>query len=198
MRALASYLAGILTLIMLLAAGGAWSVAPEPRLVSVDIAETAGVASRFAPTVVAESPQVDPRPLPPGCRPPLRGATCSSVVAAGGLDVPVTYDDLVPDPITSLEDLRPLVSTFFQPRHVDLALRVIRCESRGNPTAKNPTSSASGLFQHLGSLWVGRAAKAGWEGADVFDPVANVAVAAWLVYEGGGWSHWYPSQACWG
>ena len=198
MRALASYLAGILTLLMLLAAGGAWRVAPEPRLVEVDITDASDVVSRFAPPLVQTEAEADPRPLPPGCRPPRRGASCATVAIAGGLDLPVTYDDLVPDPITRLDDLRPLVAAFFEPRHVDLALRVIRCESRGNPTAKNPTSSASGLFQHLGSLWDGRAAKAGWEGADVFDPVANVAVAAWLVYEGGGWSHWYPSRACWG
>ncbi len=197
MRALASYLAGILTLLMLLAAGGAWQAAPEPRMVAVDLASPS-VASRFAPEVVPAVTVPEPRPLPPGCRPPLDGAECASLAIAGGLDLPVTYADLIPDPITSLEDLRPLVAAFFEPRHVNLALRVIRCESRGNPTAKNPTSSASGLFQHLGSLWDGRAAKAGWEGADVFDPVANVAVAAWLVYEGGGWSHWYPSRACWG
>ena len=32
----------------------------------------------------------------------------------------------------------------------------------------------------------------------ITDPDANIAVAAWLVYEGGGWRHWSPSAHCWG
>lgn len=33
--------------------------------------------------------------------------------------------------------------------------RVLACESGGNPTAENPTSSASGLWQILDSTWAG-------------------------------------------
>jgi hypothetical protein len=117
-------------------------------------------------------------------------------VVAGGLDVPVDAYDLIPVRVGSVSDWRPLVEQFFEPHHVAKALRVIRCESGGDPLAKNPTSSASGLFQHLGSMWRSRSAAAGWAGADVFDPVANVAVAAWLVYDHGGWSHWHPSSGC--
>ena len=69
-------------------------------------------------------------------------------------------------------------------------MRVIACESGGNPNAKNSGSSASGLFQHLAAkYWVSRSASAGWAGASVFDPEANVAVAAWL-QRTGGWGHW--------
>jgi hypothetical protein len=96
-----------------------------------------------------------------------------------------------------VEDWRPLVAVYFAPGDVDQALRIIQCESQGKPTAKNPNSSASGLFQHLASAWAERSAKAGWAGADIFDPTANIAVAAWLVYEGGGWSHWNASRWCW-
>ncbi len=93
-----------------------------------------------------------------------------------------TYSDAV-------EQWRPLVETFFMPEDVPWAMRVLNCESTGDPNAKNPRSSASGLFQHLARLWPQRAADAGWAGADVFDPVANVAVAAWLFYTDGP-GHW--------
>lgn len=198
MRAVASYLAGLLTLVMLLAAGGAWTASSEPQLVSVTLDGRAAVERFPLQFPIAATTTTTIPELPPGCVPPLRGATCAPLVVAGGLDLPFDHHDLIPAVIDSIEDWRPLVSAFFQPRHVDRALRVIRCESRGNPTAKNPRSSASGLFQHLGSLWAERSAEAGWSGTDVFDPVANVAVAAWLVYEGGGWSHWNPSRGCWG
>ncbi len=104
---------------------------------------------------------------------------------------------LVPTYPSNPEDWRPLVEQFFSPEHTDRAVRVLACESGGNPLAKNPGSSASGLFQHLGSLWDDRAVAAGQPGADIWDPVANTQIAAWLVYEGGGWSHWNPSAHCW-
>jgi soluble lytic murein transglycosylase-like protein len=98
----------------------------------------------------------------------------------------------------NVEIWRPLVEVHFAPSDVERALRVIGCESSGDPNAKNPRSSASGLFQHLGRFWPERSTKAGLTGADIFDPSSNIAVAAWLVYEGGGWSHWNPSGHCWG
>ncbi len=89
-----------------------------------------------------------------------------------------------------VERWRPLVSSYFAPDDIAWAMRVMNCESRGDPLARNPRSSASGLFQHLLRYWAERAAKAGWAGSSVFDPTANVAVAAWLFYDGGGPSHW--------
>ncbi len=90
-----------------------------------------------------------------------------------------------------------LVEAFFAPTEVEQALWVIHCESNGNPNAVNPYSSASGLFQHLPRFWQDRSVAAGFAGADIFDPTANVGVAAWLVYQGGGWQHWNPSAYCW-
>jgi hypothetical protein len=90
---------------------------------------------------------------------------------------------------SAVERWRPAVATYFPTEQVDWALRIIECESHGDPNAKNPRSTASGLFQHLASLWEERAAAAGWPGADVFDPYANIAVAAWL-FETGGPGHW--------
>lgn len=127
------------------------------------------------------------------CRPPRHDAVC-----VDGFDIDEQIAAVLRSQPNSPEGWRPIVELYFQPRHVSRALRVMRCESGGDPWAKNPTSTASGLFQHLGSLWPPRAERAGWENADVFDPHANIAVAAWLVYEGGGWGHWNPSRHCWG
>ncbi len=96
---------------------------------------------------------------------------------------PVTYD-------AGVEQWRTLVASYFRPGDVDRALRIMRCESGGNPNAKSPISSASGLMQHLGKYWSSRSSSAGWAGASIFDPTANVAVAAWLRDQPGGWGHW--------
>jgi len=69
-------------------------------------------------------------------------------------------------------------------------VRVMMCESGGNPTARNPSSSASGLFQQLARYWPGRAATYGMTGRSVFDPWANAVVSAGMVRDTGGWSHW--------
>ena len=75
---------------------------------------------------------------------------------------------------------------------VDRFLRIMECESGGDPLAKNPTSSASGLMQHLTRYWDERAAAAGMPDGDVFDGRTNIYVSAWLALAapGGGWQHW--------
>ena len=75
---------------------------------------------------------------------------------------------------------------------VDRFLRIMQCESGGDPLAKNPNSSASGLMQHLTRFWQERAEFAGVPGADVFDGNSNIWVSAWLALAapGGGWQHW--------
>ncbi len=99
-----------------------------------------------------------------------------------------------PKPFTSgVEQWRSLVATYFRPGDVDRALRIMACESGGNPNAKSPISSASGLMQHLGKYWATRSAAAGFAGVSIFDPTANVATAAWLRDQPGGWLHW---RAC--
>jgi hypothetical protein len=79
-----------------------------------------------------------------------------------------------------IEQWRSLVAQFFPSARVNEALAIIRCESNGDPDAYNPYSGASGLFQFLPSTWATTAPKAGYGGASVFDPEANVASAAWL------------------
>jgi hypothetical protein len=92
-----------------------------------------------------------------------------------------------------VEQWRSLVSAYFPADQVDRALCLVWYESRGDPDAYNPTSGASGLFQHLPRYWADRSTRAGWTGASIFDPEANVAVAAWL-WSTGGWQHWSPYQ----
>ncbi|MGH8926932.1 MAG: transglycosylase SLT domain-containing protein, partial [Acidimicrobiia bacterium] len=95
-----------------------------------------------------------------------------------------------------VEEWRSLVSAYFAPEHVELALRIISCESGGDPNAQNPRSGAAGLFQQIPRYWEARAAAAGVPGASIFDPIANVAVSAQLAYSEG-WNHWAASAGCW-
>jgi hypothetical protein len=106
---------------------------------------------------------------------------------------------LAPAPASAprpVEEWRSLVSAYFAPENVDLALRIISCESGGDPNAQNRRSGAAGLFQHIPRYWEARTAAAGLPGASIFDPIANVAVSAYLAYADG-WSHWSASAACW-
>ena len=100
-----------------------------------------------------------------------------------------------PEPVWSggVEQWRPLVEKYFPASEVALAMKVMSCESGGNPTAQNPGSQkASGLFQHLPKYWTSRSTLAGWAGADIFAGEANIAVAAWLLADSG-WKNW---RAC--
>lgn len=104
---------------------------------------------------------------------------------------------LPPIPTTPVDPVarwQPIVALYFAPEHVDQAMRVLACESRGNPQAKNRTSTASGLFQFIRSTWdwvrtetnVGLPHRQGGP----FNPWANIRNAAWLSRRGSWWAHW--------
>ena len=83
------------------------------------------------------------------------------------------------------------------PDEIDTFMRVLHCESRGDPNAhntvvyENPKDQASGLMQHMPRWWDDRSNAAGFGGYSPFDPVANIFTSAWLLTSrGGGWSHW--------
>ncbi|MEE9179065.1 MAG: transglycosylase SLT domain-containing protein, partial [Acidimicrobiia bacterium] len=80
----------------------------------------------------------------------------------------------------AVEQWRPLVQQFFPSNRVEEALRIIDCESNGDPDAYNPYSGASGLFQFIPSTWASTAPKSGYGGHSAFEPEANIASAAWL------------------
>lgn len=84
-----------------------------------------------------------------------------------------------------IEQWRTLIETHFAPEDAAWAMRVMDCESKGDPYVDNPYSSASGLFQFLDSTW----AFTPYANQSVYDPVANVAAAAWLFYTEGP-HHW--------
>ena len=94
----------------------------------------------------------------------------------------------------AVERWRSLVGAYFPATRVEAALRIIQCESLGDPEAYNPYSGASGLFQFLPGTYAVIAPKAGFDGVSVFDPEANIGSAAWLVayYESLGRNPWTP------
>jgi len=100
-----------------------------------------------------------------------------------------------------LPNLGKLVDRYFHPEDRAWALKVAFCESSAQPgdvgSTKVSSALAIGWFQHLAKFWIERSEKAGWEHYDPFHAEANVAVAAWLLYEGGGARHWNPSRTCW-
>lgn len=70
----------------------------------------------------------------------------------------------------------------------DYFVKIAMCESTMNPNAVNrnyyDNGHPSGLFQHISGYWHARAAKYGYKGASVFDPVANANVTAAMFKDG--------------
>jgi hypothetical protein len=120
----------------------------------------------------------------PGSTSPTTTSPTTTTTSAGG-GGPWSYPPEV-------EQWRSLVEQFFPSHRVEEALRIIDCESNGDPDAVNPYSGASGLFQFLPSTWATTAPNAGYGGYGPFDPEANVASAAWLAnrYEELGYYYW--------
>lgn len=123
-----------------------------------------------------------------------RQATTTSAPAASTttLPPPPSIGDRPLKP--AVERWRPIVVVYFPTEWVEAALRIMQCESLGDPAAYNPYSGASGLFQFLPGTWAVIAPKAGFEGSSPFDPEANIATAAWLAkyYQSLGRSPWTP------
>jgi len=78
------------------------------------------------------------------------------------------------------------LAAHFPPEQIGQGCRVMMCESRGNPLADNPRSSASGLFQALDSTWAGWG---GYQRALHAPPGVQVEHAAAL-WRSRGWQPW--------
>ena len=125
------------------------------------------------------------------------GATTTTAVTSAPTSptAPVSTAPPSAGPIKpATEQWRSLVASYFSASMVDQALSIIQCESLGDPDAYNPYSGAAGLFQFIPGTWAVTSVKAGFGGASVFDPVANVASAAWLTsyYQALGMDPWKP------
>ena len=122
----------------------------------------------------------------------LGGPHAALAVFHPEIDYPVPADDTT---------LGELINRHFLPADRAWARQVAFCESSAQThdteSAVVSSALAIGWFQHLAKFWAERSEKAGVPGASPFDSEANVAVAAWLFYEGGGARHWNPSRTCW-
>jgi len=99
---------------------------------------------------------------------------------------------------SDVEQWRELVSGYFPPEQVGMALCVIRGESGGNPTADNPTSTAAGLWQFIKSTWDAQALALGgpsYDSGAVYDPVIATEYAAYL-WGQSGWGPWSAARRC--
>ena len=136
-------------------------------------------------TTTTSAPSTTSPPTTGGSSPTTTAPTTSTTSGGGG--GPWTHPPQV-------EQWRGLVSAYFPSDRVEEALRIIDCESNGDPNALNPYSGAAGLFQFLPSTWESTSPKAGFEGASVFDPEANIGSAAWLAnrYSQLGYYYWHP------
>lgn len=121
-----------------------------------------------------------PATSPPTTTPPTTGGTSPTTTSPGNTTTTTGGGGGPWNHPPQVEQWRPLVQTHFPSSRVEEALRIIDCESNGDPNAYNPYSGASGLFQFLPSTWASTAPQAGYGGYSVFDPEANVASAAWL------------------
>lgn len=86
---------------------------------------------------------------------------------------------------SQVEQWRPLVAGQFSESKVETAMCLMYYESKGNPDAKNPNSTASGLFQILRFWWKGEF------NLDPFVPEQNVWMAAQIQLQQG-WGAWSP------
>lgn len=90
---------------------------------------------------------------------------------------------------TDVERWRPLVAKYFAWEDVDRALCLMGYESGGNPSAQNPTSTATGLMQIMHSVWretFGVTDRSEWH-----DPELNI-YAASVIRSTQGWTAWAP------
>lgn len=160
---------------------------PETTTSAPTVTEAAAPTTTTAPPATTEPPPATAEPPPATTAP----TTTTTAAPTSTTAPPATTAPPPAPPPDGVAVWRPLVETYFTPDLVDGALVVIDCESGGDPNAYNPASGAAGLFQFLPETWQSASAAAGWAGASVFDPEANIAVAAWLVAGSSPpWSQW--------
>jgi len=169
-----------------MAISGTTTISPTTTTTTMTMTETATTTTAMIRTGVAI--------------PPVQTTTTASTTTT--ILPPAVTITTMAKPELPQFTLGQLVDYFFTESDRPWALKVALCESSGLPDhvssdAVHPSSRASGWFQHLPKFWDERSVAAGFADHHILDPIANVGVAAWLLYEGGGKSHWYPSESCW-
>ena len=159
------------------------SFTPDQRSSQPAVTPSQPAVTPSQPAVTPSEPAVTPsQPAPDPPTPP----------AAEPYD-PGISDTFIPNVERWRDDVVAAIAAYGGPASdVDLFLTIMHRESRGQPEATNPTSGAAGLMQHMPQYWDQRAISAGYAGASPYDPIANINVSAWLLYQatGGGWGHW--------
>ncbi len=76
--------------------------------------------------------------------------------------------------------------------------KVVWCESRMKSDAKNPHSSARGLFQWLTGSWnyYGKQLWGSLKGKDPYNPIDNIDLAIYVIQKRG-YQDWGSSKGCW-
>ena len=159
------------------------SFTPDQRSSQPAVTPSEPAVTPSEPAVTPSEPAIAPsQPAPDPPTPP----------AAEPYD-PGINDTFIPNVERWRDDVVAAIAAYGGPASdVDLFLTIMHRESRGQPEATNPTSGAAGLMQHMPQYWDQRAISAGYAGASPYDPIANINVSAWLLYQatGGGWGHW--------
>jgi soluble lytic murein transglycosylase-like protein len=78
-----------------------------------------------------------------------------------------------------------------------LALSIASCESQFNPRARNPNSTAKGVYQFTQGSWRGYSIQKWGKVRDVFNPSYNAELAMYVISLHGT-SPWLASRGCWG
>jgi hypothetical protein len=152
------------------------SFTPDQRSSQPAVTPSQPAVTPSEPAITPSQPAPDP-PTPPAAEPYDPGIN----------------DTFIPNVERWRDDVVAAIAAYGGPASdVDLFLTIMHRESRGQPEATNPTSGAAGLMQHMPQYWDQRAISAGYAGASPYDPIANINVSAWLLYQatGGGWGHW--------
>ena len=152
------------------------SFTPDQRSSQPAVTPSEPAVTPSEPAIAPSQPAPDP-PTPPAAEPYDPGIN----------------DTFIPNVERWRDDVVAAIAAYGGPASdVDLFLTIMHRESRGQPEATNPTSGAAGLMQHMPQYWDQRAISAGYAGASPYDPIANINVSAWLLYQatGGGWGHW--------
>ncbi len=91
----------------------------------------------------------------------------------------------------SVLTVRAIIEDYFEPEDVDQAIRLCWCLSSFNSRSFDPVSGNAGLFKLPNDQWEELSGNVRLTGANIFDPVANIKAAAWIVYnDSAGWANW--------